>query len=234
MITRRCFHCLRSSITATRSVHTSSRLRLPENPPAATSTSAAQPFSTPTTPAPSQTSDIPPTTDSFTDTPSASTSPARQRVKSSLTAGAPLRGLDYLKNKDPPLAREDDQYPDWLWTLLDKPSEGTSVVASDGSIIAAGDDSASANVENIGDAFAKSKKQRQLAAKAEKARAKKASRMKAQDGGLEFARVPLHEQSIDLPREGEQAIVAREELRSALRSARRKKIKEQNFLRSMG
>ena len=86
--------------------------------------------------------------------------------------------------------------------------------------------------EAVGDAFAKSKKQRRLAAKA--ARAKGGA---AIDG--EGARkVPLHEQSVDLPagigdEDGEKGTRAREDLRASMRDARRKKIREGNFLRGM-
>lgn len=50
--------------------------------------------------------------------------------------------------------------------------------------------------------------------------------------------VPLEEQSIDLPagmgeEEGRKALEAREELRNAMRTARRKKIKENNYLSGM-
>ena len=38
--------------------------------------------------------------------------------KSSVPAGAPLRGLGYIKGQEAPLAREDDEYPSWLWGLL--------------------------------------------------------------------------------------------------------------------
>ena len=30
-----------------------------------------------------------------------------------------LRGLGYIKGKDSPIAKEDHEYPDWLWGLLD-------------------------------------------------------------------------------------------------------------------
>ena len=30
-----------------------------------------------------------------------------------------LRGLGYIKGKDAPIAKEDHEYPDWLWGLLD-------------------------------------------------------------------------------------------------------------------
>lgn len=31
-----------------------------------------------------------------------------------------MRGLNYEKNKTDPVAKEDHEYPDWLWSLLDK------------------------------------------------------------------------------------------------------------------
>lgn len=51
-------------------------------------------------------------------------------------------------------------------------------------------------------------------------------------------KVPLEEQSIDLPagmgeKEGEKAMEARDELKRAMRMARKKKIKEDNYLRAM-
>ena len=39
-------------------------------------------------------------------------------MKSSVAAGTPLRGLNYFKGKDDPIALEDHEYPDWLWELL--------------------------------------------------------------------------------------------------------------------
>lgn len=52
------------------------------------------------------------------------------------------------------------------------------------------------------------------------------------------AKVPLEEQSVDLPggmgmEEGVEAQGARENLNAAMRRSRRKKIKENNFLRGM-
>lgn len=32
--------------------------------------------------------------------------------------GTPLRNINYLKGKSDPIALEDSEYPDWLWTLL--------------------------------------------------------------------------------------------------------------------
>jgi len=51
--------------------------------------------------------------------PSASSSP-EPIIVSSVAAGTPLKGLDYLKGKDPPLAQADHEYPGWLWGLLDE------------------------------------------------------------------------------------------------------------------
>lgn len=88
-----------------------------QSPPAATSTSAAQPFSTPFTPPPSES-----TESTKISTPSESAEPSRP--KSSLQAGTVLRGLAFLKNSEPPVAREDNEYPDWLWGLLDQGKYG--------------------------------------------------------------------------------------------------------------
>lgn len=38
-----------------------------------------------------------------------------------------MRGLGYIKGQEHPIAGEDDEYPDWLWGLLDRKGEsGTS------------------------------------------------------------------------------------------------------------
>ncbi|KAI9838622.1 MAG: hypothetical protein M1819_004936 [Sarea resinae] len=174
----------------------------PEGPPSATSTSVAQPFSTPLTP-----------------------SPAAQGVKStkarapavpvsSVPAGAVLRGLNYLKNKTDPIALEDSEYPSWLWSVLAE-KKG----AQDGDA-------------DAGDLFSKSKKQRRLAAK----RLRKQALLHPES----FApKIPLQEQSIDLPagdgsvKGAVEALESREELTRAMRAKRRGSIKEDNFLRSM-
>ena len=80
--------------------------------------------------------------------------------------------------------------------------------------------------------LAKSKKQRRLAAKAARALDS------GSHGSSQAVQVPLEEQSIDLPAgmggaEGQEALNAREGLTSAMRSARRKMIKESNYLKGM-
>jgi len=69
-------------------------------------------------------------------------------------------------------------------------------------------------------------------AKSAKARRVAAKKMRAQAAANPDAlvpRVPLYEQSVDLPAEAG----AREELTRAMRARRRKGIKEANFLKSM-
>ena len=80
-------------------------------PPAATSTSAAQPFSTPLTPSPEEAG--------IQSTPSnKDTGRSTRLIQSSVPAGTPLRGLNFIKGKNDPLAKEDDEYPPWLWEIL--------------------------------------------------------------------------------------------------------------------
>ena len=88
----------------------------PESPPPATSTSATQPFSTPFTPSPSKTPGVPPKDQ---------IGQSKSVPRSSVPAGSPLRGLGYIKGQESPLAREDDEYPSWLWGLLSADKEET-------------------------------------------------------------------------------------------------------------
>ncbi|KAK6432045.1 hypothetical protein LTR95_011788 [Oleoguttula sp. CCFEE 5521] len=159
----------------------------------------------------------------FSTSPAASTSPAPaakaapSRIPSSVPAGTLLKGLNYIKGKQDPVALEDQEYPEWLWSVLEKAQK------SDGA--AAGGD------EN--DLFSKSKKQRQRAAKSLRKRAL----LHPEDM---IAKVPLYEQTVDLPkgdgsvRGALEAGEAREGLTKAMRGERRRVIKEKNFLKAMG
>lgn len=51
--------------------------------------------------------------------------PATTKPKSSVPGGAELRGLGYTKAQPKVLAKEDDEYPSWLWTLLDDKNAAT-------------------------------------------------------------------------------------------------------------
>lgn len=51
---------------------------------------------------------------------------AAPRIVSSCPVGTKLEGLNYFKNKPDLFAKEDHEYPDWLWTLLDDPKKKTT------------------------------------------------------------------------------------------------------------
>jgi len=165
-------------------------------PPQAISSSkpgGSQPFSTPEY-APSSTT-------------KAAAKDARKSTKlqGSIAGGQELRGIAYLKTRPTILAMEDDEYPDWLWKLLDEPKTemGTTKV----------------------DTSAMTKKQR---AKFDR----KQERLRKNMPKI----VPLHEQSKDLTGPGDDAATSlqrRQEVIKSSRIARRKGIREDNFLRSM-
>ncbi|CAO3638458.1 unnamed protein product [Cunninghamella blakesleeana] len=50
----------------------------------------------------------------------AATPEAQIRKPSSVTAGTPLKGINFLKEGKDPIALEDQEYPMWLWDLLDE------------------------------------------------------------------------------------------------------------------
>ncbi|KAK1999161.1 hypothetical protein LX36DRAFT_655771 [Colletotrichum falcatum] len=140
---------------------------------------------------------------------------------SSCPAGTVLNGLNYFKARTDPVALRDEEYPEWLWTVLESKKE---------------------SVENTDDLaaemFSKSKKQRKAAAKRQKAIEAKL----VAEGDIEALapKVPLPQQSINLPGEkgGDvehnlHAATKRDELRKAMRKERKAKIKESNYLKSM-
>ncbi|KAK7951293.1 mitochondrial 54S ribosomal protein mL54 [Apiospora aurea] len=140
---------------------------------------------------------------------------------SACPAGTVLTGLNYFKNQTDPVALADDKYPEWLWRCLDVQKKTDDATADDAA-----------------DEFSKSKKQRRLAAKRQRALE---ARLMA-EGNLEALapKIPLQQQSINMPgnedgtAEGAvAAAAAREELRKAMRKERKAKIKESNYLKSM-
>ncbi|RDW60283.1 hypothetical protein BP5796_11889 [Coleophoma crateriformis] len=178
----------------------------PADHPAATSTGIAQPFSNPLTP-------------------KASGTPPKSKAKAVLPtsiapAGQPLKGLNYFKGRDDPVALPEAEYPEWLWRCLDVKKE-----SGDGE-------------EGLGDEYSKSKKQRRMAAKR---KAKLEARLLA-SGDIDSLtpKVPLQKQSIDLASNedgsvegGLEAVAEREALRKAMRAERRAGIKEKNYLKSV-
>lgn len=140
---------------------------------------------------------------------------------SSCPEGTSLTGLNYFKNKSDPVALADSAYPEWLWRCLDVQKRTDEGEADD-----------------AGDEFSKSKKQRRMAAKRQRALEEKL----LAEGNLEALapKIPLQHQSINMPAneagtaEGAVAAAkAREELRRAMRRERKAKIKESNYLKSM-
>ncbi|KAL1883153.1 hypothetical protein VTK73DRAFT_9520 [Phialemonium thermophilum] len=140
---------------------------------------------------------------------------------SSCPAGTVLNGLNYLKGKTDPIAKPDDEYPEWLWNCLDVLKKNAEEAA-----------------EDAGDEFSKSKKQRRLAAKRQ--RQLEARLLASGDIEALAPKVPLQQQTINLPA-GESgrledvlaAAAQRDELRKAMRKERRAKIRETNYLKSM-
>lgn len=111
---------LAQAVTAQTTTATNPR---PNDLPAATSTSAAQPFSTPLSPSP-ENSDLPIQSKRSKD--------VAPKVQSSVPAGTVLKGLNFMKNQQDPVALEDHEYPAWLWDVLNDRSEGATGKGGDG------------------------------------------------------------------------------------------------------
>ncbi|KAI5819339.1 mitochondrial ribosomal protein L37-domain-containing protein [Pyronema omphalodes] len=94
--------------------------------------------------------------------------------KSSVAAGTKLVNINYFKNKADPVALEDSEYPAWLWTVLDSGKKSAK------------------GAEDVGDLYSKSKKARQLAKRA-------IARREAEEAANPVKKVPIEEQTIDLP-----------------------------------
>ncbi|TVY46409.1 hypothetical protein LOCC1_G003774, partial [Lachnellula occidentalis] len=172
-------------------------------PPAATSTSAAQPFSTPLSPTPNDVS----LGTSLKPKPKTSALPA-----SICQPGAVMKGLNYIKGKDDPVALAEEEYPDWLWHVLDVKDKAGTVV------------------DEAGDEFSKSKKLRRKAAKRQ--RKLEAKLLASGDMSSLTPKVPITRQSVDLA-SGEEGMGERTELKRAMRKERRANIKEANYLKAM-
>ncbi|GKT98357.1 60s ribosomal protein mitochondrial [Fusarium langsethiae] len=141
--------------------------------------------------------------------------------RSSCAPGTVLSGLNYTKAGQDPVAKHDDEYPEWLWDCLDVKKKDA--------------DEADANA---GDEFSKSKKQRKLAAKRQKTHEAKL----LAEGNLEALapKIPIQHQSVNILGEENKSVEhnveaaqKREELKRAMRKERKAKIKETNYLKSM-
>lgn len=111
----------RLSTPITAETSTTATPRSPSGAPAATSKpGVAQPFSTPLTPAAA---------------PAPSAKASAPKVQSSVPAGTVLKGLNFYKDKQDPVAMADEEYPAWLWRVLDKTSaDQAGVVVDEGDL----------------------------------------------------------------------------------------------------
>ncbi|KAL4918809.1 mitochondrial ribosomal protein L37-domain-containing protein [Aspergillus aurantiobrunneus] len=139
---------------------------------------------------------------------------AAKRPPSSCIAGTTLQGLNYFKNKPELVALEDSEYPEWLWSLLDGSKKETKKGGVDPSTL--------------------NKKQRK---RYEKKMAARAATLPVQ--------IPVHHQATDITpasynRDGKvpddllveaaESLEKRSEITKSARDARRKAIREANFL----
>ncbi|KAM0240081.1 hypothetical protein ACHAP5_008110 [Fusarium lateritium] len=142
-------------------------------------------------------------------------------ARSACAPGTVLNGLNYIKAGQDPVAKHDDEYPEWLWSCLDVLKKSADSAETD-----------------AGDEFSKSKKQRKLAAKRQRAHEAKL----LAEGNLEALapKIPIQHQAVNILGEENQGVEhnveaakKREELRRAMRKERKAKIKETNYLKSM-
>ncbi|PQE12502.1 ribosomal L37 protein [Rutstroemia sp. NJR-2017a BBW] len=173
-----------------------------KGPPTVTSTGAAQPFSTPLSPSP--------TALGITSHPAKKTT--TPLPVSSAPEGTVLKGINYIKGHNDPVALKEEDYPEWLWHCLDVSKK-------------------TAEEDAAGDEFSKSKKVRQKAAKAKRRAEERA--IASGDTSILEPKIPITQQTIDLAAEGPEALQQREELRKAMRRERRAAIKEKNYLKTM-
>jgi large subunit ribosomal protein L54 len=156
--------------------------------------------------------------------------PKQQKLMGSIPGGTPLHGLGYLKAKPTVLAKEDDEYPDWLWTLL-APEAGAK--SKDGMTAAdvAGKHPCHFSQSSCLLLYSNVTFLALPRAARDKYTKKQAKLLKTLP-----KTIPIHEQSKDLTKPGDSAEISmqrRQELVYSSRTARRKDIKEENFLRGM-
>ncbi|KAF3924789.1 hypothetical protein ABW21_db0201042 [Orbilia brochopaga] len=134
---------------------------------------------------------------------------AKPKALSSVPAGTPLKGINYLKKLSDPVALPDEEYPEWLWRVLE---DRRPQINSEPQLSA----------EDAADLFSKSKGRRKMAQK------RIAEKAAANTGKLA---VPVDWRTDDMPSETyEESQQAIGEAKVASRARRRAAIKERNFL----
>ncbi|OJJ48208.1 hypothetical protein ASPZODRAFT_165122 [Penicilliopsis zonata CBS 506.65] len=137
---------------------------------------------------------------------------AVERPVSICPAGTKLNGLNYFKNKPDVLALEDSEYPEWLWELLDDASKKAKL--TEGEI----------------DPNTLNKKQRKRYER----------KLEAMKSDLPPP-IPVHHYATDIipdrtaspVAQAFQSLEKRAEITKGARAARRKSIREDNFLRGL-
>ena len=102
MICRQCLRRASALRPQSRIARSISNNHTPSTPASTTSTNAAPEFSNP-----------------LAGTNARPKSRAVALPVSSAPAGTPLKGINYLKNAEDPIALEEHEYPEWLWRCLD-------------------------------------------------------------------------------------------------------------------
>ncbi|KAF3906601.1 hypothetical protein ABW20_dc0108786 [Dactylellina cionopaga] len=139
--------------------------------------------------------------------------PAKPKPVSSTPAGTLMKGINYIKKLSDPVALPDEEYPAWLWTILEdrRPQLSSTPQMS---------------AEDAADLYSKSKGRRKAAQK--RIAAKEAA-------GVVKLAVPSDHRTDDMPYESyEESQQAIAEAKKASRARRKAAIKEKNFLGQLG
>ncbi|KAB8237076.1 hypothetical protein ETB97_006606 [Aspergillus alliaceus] len=152
------------------------------------------------------------------DAPTKPTKAAAERPPSSCPAGTKLNGLNYFKNKPDVVALEDSEYPEWLWSLLDDAKKQSK---SEGGV----------------DPSTLNKKQRKRYEKKMAARAATLPpKIPVHHHATDITPAPYNrgdQATDDLLAEAAESLEKRSEITKSAREARRKAIREANFLRGL-
>lgn len=119
---------------------------------------------------------------------------------------------------------EDDEYPDWLWTLLDEKRPGA--IGTGEKVDLAG---------TLHPPYSPALHTNKSPAMTKKQRLRHDKKQERMLKDIP-AQIPVHEQSKDLTGPGDDALTslrARQEITKSARAARRRGIRESNFLKSM-
>ncbi|KAG2413855.1 hypothetical protein HFD88_003044 [Aspergillus terreus] len=141
-----------------------------------------------------------------------------ERPPSACPAGTKLQGLNYFKNKPDLVALEDSEYPEWLWSLLD---DAKKQAKSEGGV----------------DPSTLNKKQRKRYEKKMAARAATLPpKIPVHHHATDITPAPYNrgeQTASDLLADATESLEKRTEITKSAREARRKAIREANFLRGL-